>query len=481
LRGRQNPQAAAFKILQAAVLFMLLSALPISAYAKAKKESISAFGSESFTLDNGLQVVIIPNHRAPVVHHMLWYKVGAADEKAGETGLAHFVEHMMFKGTAKFPEMPKTVQNLGGQQNAFTGKDFTAYYQTVAKKYLETMMEMEADRMNNLLFDDNDVLSERHVVLEERRQSTENDPHSYFYEQLQAALFVNHPYSAPVVGWFNEVDVLDRTHVKNFYETWYAPNNAILIVSGDITAAELKPLAEKIYGPIPRKEVPARNWTKVPPLLGLPQLTMHSPDIRQPSLTRLYRAPSYNQSPRESMALQVLEDILGGGPTARLYKTLVVDQHMATDADISYQATSYSDSMITFGFTPATNISLEEVEWAFNDLLREVIKTGVTENEMKSAKQRMKDSIVHIREDLRDPATMFGQSLTTGVPREDLENWPVLVDAVTAEEVRHAAEKYLNPDDFHKMPYVTGYLLPQDEKLDEIIEGEPQRGTPQHE
>jgi len=440
-----------------ALSFILILVIAAPAGAQDK-----VFNAETFTLANGMEVVVIPNHRAPVAAHMVWYKVGAADDPPGQSGIAHFVEHLMFKGTKDMPpgEFSKRVKSMGGNDNAFTGHNSTAYFQSIAVRNLETVMKMEADRMLNLTFPPDEVLSERKVVIEERRERTENDPRGYFQEQMRAALFVNHPYANPPVGWFHEVGALERENVKDFYEKWYAPNNAILIVTGDITAKELRPMAEKIYGVIPRREVPVRQWTSVPPLLAEARLTLHHESIRQPMLSRVYRVPSCAMNRDECLALQVLESILDGGSATRLYKKLVVEQKMAVSVGLSYQGSAVSDGTVSVSLVPVADVDVEELEWAFDGVMRVLINGGVTEEELRAAKDRLKDESVFARDSLMGPAMIFGQALVAGETIDDVEFWPENIEKVTAQQVDDVARKYLNPDDYGKRPYVTGYLLP---------------------
>ena len=420
------------------------------------------FNAETFTLPNGMQVVVIPNHRAPVISHMVWYKTGAIDEPRGQSGVAHFVEHLMFKGTPSIPpgEFSTRIKAMGGDDNAFTSQDYTAYFESVASSRLEDVMKMEADRMTALSFPPDEVLSERKVVIEERRERTENDPRAYFGEQMKAALFINHPYGNPVIGWLQELDSLERDNVKRFYETHYAPNNAILIVSGDVTMKQLKPLAEKIFGVLPKRNVPERKWTDVPPLTAGAHVLLRHPSIRQSVVSRIYRAPSYTMNREESLALQVLESILDGGAATRLYKTLVVEQKMASNVSLSYQADALSWGTITASMTPSDNVSAEDLEFAYDGVLRALIKDGVTDTELREAKNRMKDEAVFARDSVMGPAMIFGQALTTGETIDDVEFWPDNIEKVTAQQVQDTARKYLNPDDAGTMPSVTGYLLP---------------------
>lgn len=428
---------------------------------QAGKEKI--FNAESFMLDNGMKVVVIPNHRAPVVTHMVWHKVGAADEATGKSGIAHFLEHLLFKGSENVPpgEFSRRVRALGGNDNAFTSQDYTAYYQSIATEHLETVMTMEADRMRGLAPPLEEVESERLVILEERRQRTENNPQNHFAEQMQYALFANHPYGTPVIGWLHEMETLDWNAAKTFYDRWYAPNNALLIVSGDITAKELRPLAEKIYGPVEKRDVPERQRTSVPPFPGKIRMVLNDPSIHQPSLNILFRVPSFNTDKETSLALQVLQEIMSGSATTRLYKSLVVDQKLATGASLSYRDTALNETQLWLSARPAENVSLETLEEAVLQELRALIRDGVTNDELAEAKTRMQDAAAFARDSLSGPAMIFGTNLITGATVEDIEYWPYQIEKVTAEQVQNAAARYINPDNMDKRPYVTGYLLPE--------------------
>lgn len=416
-------------------------------------------------LDNGMQVVLIPNHRVPVITHMVWYKVGAADEVPGKSGLAHFLEHLMFKGTDNLPpgEFSKIVRALGGNDNAFTSQDFTAYFQSLSVDHLKTVMGMEAERMRGLHLLDEEVNSERLVILEERRQNTENDPRAHFSEQMRHALFANHTYGVPVIGWFHEMEDLSPEDARAFYDRWYAPNNAILVVSGDITMDQLRPLAEEVYGKLETREIPERRRTIVPPFPGQYRLVMRHKQIRQPSLRILYRVPSYIQNKEDSLALQVLEEIISGGPTTRLYKSLVVEQKLATSVGMSYRSSALNDGTLWISGQPAENVDMAELEEAIAGELRKLIADGVNENELIEAKTRMNDSAVFARDSLRGPAMIFGQMLATGSTIDDVEYWPHYISKVTAEQIQDVARRFLNPDGMDKRPFVTGYLLPEKE------------------
>lgn len=419
------------------------------------------FNAESFTLSNGMQVVVIPNTRAPVVTHMVWYKVGASNEIAGKGGLAHFLEHLMFKGSDHVPpgEFSKRVRALGGNDNAFTTQDYTAYHQSIAVTNLETVMDMEADRMKGMLLPPAEFDSEKKVVLEERAQNTETDPRAHFLEQMRYALFPAHPYGTPVIGWKQDIEALTRDDAMNFHKLWYAPNNAILVVAGDMTAAKLKPLAEKYYGSIPSNPVPKTVFPEVNAFPGQVSMTLRDPRIHQEQLFRLYRAPSSITSREEALALQVLEEILSGNASTRLYKSLVVEQKIATSASLGYSGGARDLSTITVSMIPAKNVSMLTLESAFDTEIAKLVSGGVDAKELADAKMRMKDSADYARDSLSGPARVVGSALAIGMTLDDVEYWPYDIDKVTAEQVKSVAEKYLLSDTTHKPAYVTGYVL----------------------
>ncbi len=417
------------------------------------------FDPETFTLDNGLQVVVITNARAPIVTHMLWYKVGAADEAPGETGNAHFLEHLMFKGTSNLGpgEFSQIIARNGGRENAFTGQDFTAYYQTVARDRLEIVMRHEADRMTNLVLSDEIVLPERDVVLEERRSRVDNAPGAQLGETMEAVLYLNHPYRLPVIGWEHEIQSLNTETALAFYRRWYAPNNAVLIVAGDVTGAEVRALAEKHYGPIPARAVPERRRTAEPPQLAPRRVSLESAQVRQPSLVLSYLAPAYGGPGREhAYALQVLEEILDGGATSRLYRSLVVEQGLATSAGAGYNPTGLDSGTLKFYISPRPEVELDKVEAALRAEIARLLAHGVTDEEVAKAKKRLSAGAVYARDSLNTAPNVFGRALTTGQSVADVEAWPERIEAVTAEQVLAAARAVLRDEQS-----VTGLLLPK--------------------
>lgn len=426
------------------------------------EERKPVFNAAMVTLENGMRVVAIPNHRAPVVTHMVWYGVGAADEPVGQSGIAHFLEHLMFKGTATMEPgaFSRTVRALGGNDNAFTGQDYTAYHQSISVDHLEKVMTMEAERMRGLRPPAAEIESERQVILEERRQRIENDPRAAMAEQMRYALFPNHPYGTPNIGWADEMAQLDWTAAQSMYDRFYAPNNAVLIVAGDITMAQLKPLAEKIYGVIPRGEVPERAWRTIPPLPGSYRVEMRHPTFRQPLWQRYYRVPSYRQNKQDSLALQVLQNILSGGAATRLYKKLVVEDKIATAVNMGYQPDAWADGTVSIGAIPAQGQDPATVERAIEDELRRVVRDGVTATELREAQERMRDEAAFARDSLTGPAMVIGVALMTGGTLEDVEYWPYDIGNVTAAQVQDVARRFLNPDDMAMRPTVTGLALP---------------------
>ncbi|MTJ79872.1 MAG: insulinase family protein [Telmatospirillum sp.] len=416
------------------------------------------FNPETFTLKNGLQVVVISNHRTPVVSHMVYYKVGAADELQGKTGLAHMLEHMMFKGTRKVPAgaFSQEVARNGGRENAFTTADFTGYYQNVAVDKLPLVMRLEADRMANLLLTDKEFQPERQVVLEERRMRIDNEPQSLLQEQMQAALFLNSPYHHPVIGWRSEIESFTVQDLSDFYHRWYAPNNAILIVSGDVTARDVRPLAEKTYGAIPARPLPVRARTEEPPPIAARSIEVRDPEVHQPIWERLYLAPSYQSGEKQyAYALQVLSEILGGGATSRLYRSLVVEQNLAAAADAGYDPSSVGPTSFSFDASPRPGVSMEALQKAIEAEITAVAQKGVTADEVADAKQRLQTAVIYARDSYNTGARILGMALASGQSVADEEAWPQRIAAVTVDEVNEAAAKVLRDE-----RSVTGRLLP---------------------
>jgi zinc protease len=419
------------------------------------------FNPETFTLKNGMQVVVVSNHRVPIVTHMVWYKVGSADEVPGKTGLAHMVEHMMFKGTKTIPagQFSHLVAINGGRENAFTTEDYTAFYQNVAVDKLELVMKLEADRMANLALKDADFQPEHQVVIEERRQRIDNEPASLLEERVEAALYLAYPYHHPVIGWRPDMEKYVLKDVVDFHQRWYAPNNAILVVSGDVTAAQVRPLAEKYYGIIPPRPVPPRDRADEPPPAAPRTVELRDPEVHQPAWSRQYLAPSYHYGDTKyAYALQVLSEILGGGETSRLYKDLVVDQRLAASASAGYDPDSVGPSAFSFSCSPRPGVPLDKLQAAMVGEIQSVANDGVKAEEVERAKGRLKASIAYAKDSYQTGARVLGAALATGTSVEDEEGWPQRIAAVTPEQVRDAAKAVLRDE-----RAVTGTLLPATE------------------
>ncbi len=414
---------------------------------------------ETFTLSNGLQVIVITDRRAPVVTHMVWYRVGAADEDRGRSGIAHFFEHLMFKGTREIGpgEFSREVARNGGQLNAFTSWDYTAYYERIARDRLELVMGMEADRMRNLRFSDETFTSERDVIGEERRQRIDNSPGAVMGERMRAMLYPHHPYGTPIIGWAHEIEALDRESALAFYQTWYAPNNAILVVAGDIDAAELRPLAQRYYGRLrPTRNLPARTWVQDPPNVGPMRVTHRDEKVRQPSVSRMYRAISYGTDEgRQAHALDVAIEILGGSETSRLYRALVEEQRIAVSAGASANTAGLGGGSVSVYATPVEGVSLEQVEAAIDAVIAQYLRDGPTEAELTRAKSSLAAAAVYSRDSQESLANIYGSSLAQGESIDDVVNWPRDIEAVTRDEALTIARDTLVLD-----ASVTGLLLP---------------------
>ncbi|TAN62119.1 MAG: insulinase family protein [Magnetospirillum sp.] len=440
-----------------ATLLLALSAL-IAAPAQAR-----LFDPETFTLANGMEVVVIPNHRTPIVSHMVWYKVGAADEVPGKSGLAHLLEHLMFKGTPSVPpgEFSKIVARNGGRDNAFTSSDYTAYFQNVAVDRLDLVMRMEADRMKNLVLDEANFRTELAVVQEERRSRVDNNPAALLAEQMEAALFLNSPYHRPVIGWAREIAGLTLDDALAFYRRWYAPNNAILIIAGDVDAATVRPLAEKYYGGLERADTPARSRTQEPPAHAARRLTLTDARVGQPSWSRLYLAPSDSAGDKTLAApLEVLAEVVGGGATSRLFRTLVVERGLAASASAAYDPTALDLSTFRIGVTPRPGVALDKLEALVDQELARIVKDGIPADEVTRAKARLVAGSAYARDSLHTGARVLGEALATGQSVAEVESWPDRIDAVTPERVAAAAAQVLDI-----RASVTGLLLPDPKAL----------------
>ncbi len=419
-------------------------------------------GVTDFMLANGMQIVVIPDRRAPIVTHMVWYKVGSADEPPGKSGIAHFFEHLMFKATKTYPEgaFDKAVAAIGGSDNAFTSYDYTAFYETVPPEALGEMMVFEADRMRNLILDDKTVATERDVILEERRARVDNDPGSLLSEEVDATLWQNQPYRIPVIGWRQEIEQLGRAEALAFYDRYYRPNNAILVVAGDVEPDAVRALAEKTYGKLERgPDLPPRIRPVEPEQQARRTVTLADARVGEPSFSTQWVVPSYHTAePGEAEALDLLSEILGGGPRSRLYQELVVRKRVATSAGASFQGTMLDDTNFAVYAQPRDGTPLADVETAVNAEIARVAASGVTNDELERAKDRFIRATIFARDRQDAMANLYGSTLATGGKIEDIAEWPDRIRKVTPGEIKAVAARYLLPE-----RSVSGYLLPKPE------------------
>lgn len=412
----------------------------------------------NFTLDNGMQVLVLEDHRAPVVVQMVWYKVGAADEPAGKSGIAHFLEHLLFQGTETMApgELSKTVSANGGTDNAFTSWDYTAYHQRISADRLELVMRMEADRMRNLQLSNDDVLPERDVILEERNTRTENNPGALFSEDRRAAQFMNHAYGIPVIGWKHEMEQLTLEDSLEFYQRYYAPNNAILVVAGDVKPDEVLALAETYYGVLePTEGLSERSRPIEPPQRSERRLSYADPRVAQPYLMRTYLAPERNSGDqKDAAALVMLSEVLGGsGATSVLGKKLQFETQNSIYVSAFYDGMSLDQTTFGLVMVPVPDVTLEEAEALLDGALKEFMEEGVDAEQLERIRLQLKASLIYGEDDVAGLAHRYGQALTTGLTIQDVQEWPDVLLSITEEDILEAAEKVLD-----RSNAVTGFL-----------------------
>ena len=419
----------------------------------------------TYQLDNGMDVVVIEDHRAPVVVHMLWYRAGSADEPVGSSGVAHYLEHLLFKATdtVESGEFQRIVAENGGSDNAFTSYDYTGYFQRVSADRLPLMMQYEADRMNNLVLTEDDIVSERGVILEERNQRTENSPNALAREQMRASQFLNHRYGVPIIGWKHEMETLDMDDALSFYDLYYSPNNAILVVAGDVQPGEVLALAQEHYGPIPMEpDLPERFRTQEPPQTAERRLIFEDPRVAQPYVTRSYLAPERDAGEQEdAAALTYLADLLGGSPfTSALGIALQFDTSTAVYAGAYYDGLNLDDG--TFGFTvvPSEGVGLQEAEDSMDAAIVDFLEAGIDPERMEALRTQLKAGEIYARDNVSGLARRYGTALTSGLTVQDVQAWPDILQAVTAEDVLAVAARVLD-----RNQSVTGWVIPSREVL----------------
>jgi zinc protease len=442
---------------------MRLLAAALAVFATSAPVLTQAEEVTTYQLDNGMDVVVIEDHRAPVVVHMLWYRAGSADEPVGSSGVAHYLEHLLFKATdtVESGEFQRVVAENGGSDNAFTSYDYTGYFQRVAADRLPLMMQYEADRMNNLVLTEDDIVSERGVILEERNQRTENSPNALAREQMRASQFLNHRYGVPIIGWKHEMETLDMDDALSFYDLYYSPNNAILVVAGDVQPDEVLALAQEHYGPIPMEpDLPERFRTQEPPQTAERRLIFEDPRVAQPYITRSYLAPERDAGAQEdAAALTYLADLLGGSPfTSALGIALQFETSTAVYAGAYYDGLNLDDG--TFGFTvvPSEGVSLQEAEDAMDAAIVDFLAAGIDPERMEALRTQLKAGEIYSRDNVGGLARRYGAALTSGLTVQDVQAWPDILQAVTAEGVLAVAERVLD-----RNQSVTGWVIPSRE------------------
>jgi zinc protease len=409
-------------------------------------------------LDNGMQVVVIQDNRAPVVTHMVWYRAGSADETAGVSGVAHFLEHLLFKKTKNLAdgELSRVVAENGGSDNAFTSYDYTAYYQRIASDRLGLMMSMESDRMVNLDLDPDDIYTERDVIIEERNQRTETNPNALFREQFNAALYQNHRYGVPVIGWRHEMSALELDDALAYYRQFYAPNNAILIVAGDVDPQQVFDLAQTYYGPIPANpNLGDRTRPQEPPHSAARRLQFYDERVAQPYVVRSYLAPERDSGDQHrAAALTLLADVLGGSQTSVLVQKLQFDDPQAIYVSASYSGVSLDRTTFDLVIVPAEGVSLQQAEDALDAAVADFIETGIDAEQLARIKGQYRASQIYARDSVTGLARSYGRALTSGLTIADVHDWPDILQSVTAEDIVAAAR-----DVFDTKNSVTGWVM----------------------
>ncbi len=432
---------------------LLALALPTSAALARDNEDVT-----HFTLNNGMEVVVVEDHRAPSVQQMVWYRAGSADEPKGSSGVAHFLEHLLFKATDKMDagEFSATVAKNGGRDNAFTSYDYTAYFQRVAADRLELMMQMESDRMKNIRLTPENIATERDVIIEERNQRTENDPSALFREQLNAAQYLNHRYGTPVIGWMHEMRELDLQDALDFYKLYYSPNNAILVVSGDVEPDNVRQLAEQYYGKIPANpELPERLRTQEPPQTAERRLTFRDDRVAQEYVSRSYLAQERDPGDQKTAAaLTILAELLGGGTTSYFAEKLQFDTSIATYSAAFYSGQSLDDTTFNIVVVPQPGVSLQDAEDAMDAAVAGFMKDGVDAEQLERIKQQVRAEQIYARDNADSVANRYGSALAIGLSVQDVQDWPDVLEAVTADDIMQAAK-----DVFNREASVTGWLM----------------------
>lgn len=418
---------------------VLLAFLPAAAFAGNIQE---------MKLPNGFKVVVQEDHRSPVVVSQVWYRAGSVDEFNGTTGVAHVLEHMMFKGTKKVPagQFSRIVAAAGGKENAFTSRDYTVYFQQLEKSHLELSMKLEADRMVNLNMSDAEFAKEIQVVMEERRWRTDDKAQALVGEQLMATTFNAHPYRRPVIGWMNDLESMTANDARGWYKRWYAPNNATLVVVGDVKPQEVFRLAKKYFGPLKARKLPERKPQEEPVQKGERRVTVKAP-AKLPYVALAYHAPKLTKvDDWEPYALEILAGVMDGNPASRLNRELVRQERIAVNVSAGYDAVNRGPALFEFDGMPSEGHTAESLEKAIRAQIEKIKKDGVTEDELQRVKAQVIAADVYQRDSMFYQAMQIGMLESTGLSWRDIDQFPKRLQAVTAEQVKEVANRYLNDD-----------------------------------
>jgi len=415
------------------------------------------FDAKQFKLKNGLQVIVIENSRAPVVSQMIWYNVGSIDEKFGKSGLAHFLEHLMFKGTKKFPSgyYSKYISKNGGTENAFTSFDYTAYYQIVPTEHLEKIVELEADRMTNLTLTDEQVETEKKVILEERYQRIDSKPSAILDESIRKSLFPNHTYGTPIIGWEHEIKALTIDDVRKFYNDYYNPKNAILIFSGDVSLKKAKEYSEKYFGKIKVKNQITINRIKLndPVLRTNIRINYDDENVKQKIWKRSFKTSSYKESIKNGIALDLGLKILTGGSTSILYRELVEKKKLVSSIGGYYQGMSRDKATVNFYAIPNENVEISNLEKQIYEIMKQSVVNGITEDRFILQKKKYEHESIYLRDSIFQPAQIVGEALSIGIALEEIESWDEFLNEITIDDVKNELKKFIKNNN-----YVTGLL-----------------------
>ena len=410
----------------------------------------STSNTHEFQLSNGLKLIVREDHRAPTVAHMVWYRAGSIDEVNGRTGVAHVLEHMMFKGTDKVKsgEFSRLVAAVGGRENAFTSRDYTAYFQQVEKSKLDEVMKLEADRMSNLKFDDAEFIKEIQVVMEERRLRTEDNPSSLLYESLMATAYISSPYRYPVVGWMNDLVNLKASDARDWYRSWYKPNNATVVIAGDVDPKVILQAVEKYYGTASARELPERKPQTEPLQKGIKRVQVKAP-ADSARLAMAWKVPKLRPSAlddNEPYALELLTAVLDGYDNARLNRKLIKQERVVNDVGVGYDMISRGPELFLISASMAKGKTVEQAENSIRKALKELVDNGILESELKRIKVRILSEQIYKRDSIFGQAMEIGSTEMAGFSWRDIDQMLEKMQTITPAEVQAVAKKYLVDD-----------------------------------